>query len=471
MSSRFSLGYNSIRGTRDVCSQITVRARSLLAVFLLHMSLFFLNLDAPLRQPLLIVPYSSHAAGGRACTPAAEDAIPFTIRLRPSHLTRQKSYGQIKTTPSGHRLWAFRNVALSDTHDDQERFVHLYPDPRYEAPQGFEQQGEMSVNGFAFSGYAGAFNTAFFDAEEDGVFVDTGLNNSSVNPCTAPEDAVFLVIDTVSNGALGHWMSESALFLYLWEDLNLMHPGIRLILSQEKNFKHLFLPAFDIPLDRVLFTDKIPSNRSNLVYFPPLFLVNNPWLDLGLGARSYASMMGRIRKYAGLDPLCGGAEERANKLRLLLLPRGKKENFKWNDREIRHEKETIQHYNETPFHVVYYTDDVKDIREQVRLVASADIIVTHEGSAMYLNGAFARNSSLVVLGALGDQHKDVHALRALWAYMEAFNSIARVDSWLNLWDVTAMIDERLARPRWEKKDCHLPEFFRPLPGGEVGSSW
>jgi len=52
----------------------------------------------------------------------------------------------------------------------------------------------------------------------------------------------------------------------------------------------------------------------------------------------------------------------------------------------------------------FFTDTVKNIVDQVELVRRAKIIILNEASNMTINGFFAENSDIIVLGGLGGGH-------------------------------------------------------------------
>ena len=400
-----------------------------------------------------------------ACPRAPPGAQPYTLRLRPAHFARPRSYGNVFTR-SGHRLWAFRNVAGTDQEDFHDRFVHVLPPGDRRPPAGFGAQGALGERHNAYLGAGGAFATAFFDAEEDGDWVDTGLDTARVACAVAP-DAVFLVLDTAQDTAFGHWVGESAVFLYLWADLSAQHPGIRLVLRSARTFKALLAAAWGLRPAQLLVARALPHNASNLVYFAPLFLLNSALLDLGLGARAFAAHMQRVRSHAGLGGLCGNWGG-AGAARLLLMPRGSRENFFWNDRAVPHEREVMAHFNGTRGAQWLFTDEVRDIGEQARAVAGARVIVTHYGSALFFNGAIARNATLVVLGSLGEQHKDVHGFRAMWRYINLYNRVVVVEPWLNAWDIIPLVEKYAAEEPPLLRACEEDPYFAPLPGGERG---
>jgi len=280
--------------------------------------------------PTRLRPRTALAHYGAACARAAPAADAYRVRIRPAHLVRPRSYGNV-ALPSGARLWAFRNVASSAQDDYEDRFVDVRPPVGRRAPWGFGAQGAICANGLAISGYASAFATAFFDAEEDGEWLDAGLDTAR-DACAVARDAVFLVADTRQDTAFGHWLGESAAFLHLWAELVALHPGLRLVVRNARRFKTLVAAAYGIAPAQVLAASALPANASNLVYFPPLYLHNNAFLDLGMGARAFADLMRTIRRHAGLGE-CGGAEGAAGP-RLLIMPRGSRENFLWNDRAV-----------------------------------------------------------------------------------------------------------------------------------------
>ena len=75
----------------------------------------------------------------------------------------------------------------------------------------------------------------------------------------------------------------------------------------------------------------------------------------------------------------------------LIMPRQSKENFKPNDRTINMD------YN-WPNAVILNTDTVTNLINQIELIIKSKNIVLTYGSPFFVNGLFAKNSNIIVLG-------------------------------------------------------------------------
>lgn len=238
---------------------------------------------------------------------------------------------------------------------------------------------------------------------------------------------VYFFIDTNMEGALAHWLGESGAFLPLWEGLRAQFPALKLMLPPApKSFKWETLALYGIGAEHVIFGPPFPHPCSNLVLFPPLILYNQWDTDLAMVRRVWGTQAEFFRRASGLGRCAPG---RRAAPRLLLMPRGSKENFAQNEASQagarRNESEEGVLWARAQAELgasVFSTDAAPDLPTQVRAVDGASCIVLIYGSAMFFNEALARNATVIALGDLG-HHDIMNTFRAIHDYAQAFNRV------------------------------------------------
>ena len=236
---------------------------------------------------------------------------------------------------------------------------------------------------------------------------------------------VYFFIDTNMEGALAHWLGESGAFLPLWENLRAQFPALKLMLPPyPKSFKWETLALYGIGAEHVVFGPPFPHPCSNLVLFPPLILYNQWDTDLAMVRRVWGTQAEFFRRASGLGRCAPG---RRAAPRLLLMPRGSKENFALNDkiaaRRNESEEEVLWARAQAELGAsVFSTDAAPDLPTQVRAVDGASCIVLIYGSAMFFNEALARNATVIALGDLG-HHDIMNTFRAIHDYAQTFNRV------------------------------------------------
>ncbi len=247
---------------------------------------------------------------------------------------------------------------------------------------------------------------------------------SADDPALA-DAAAFFVIDTCYEQALIHWAAESAVFLLsYWSDLSAMHPGkLRLVLLSRRRFKEQIALSLGISASDIIWggLPRKAALPSSITYFPPLLSLNDMAPDVELWLRLWAEFCELLRASAGLSSkppwLPAG---------LLVLPRGKLENFAPNDRVVESLDwiaSAIAGRRGGGGAAVLFTDSAK-LALQVQTVCAHRVLVLHYGSAFFFNGGFARNASVFavkevdIVGQLG-----YPGMRMMFDYVRRYNRV------------------------------------------------
>ena len=231
-----------------------------------------------------------------------------------------------------------------------------------------------------------------------------------------PATPVYFFIDTLMDEALSHWLGESAVWLPLWARIRAQFPHAKLMLKPHpKSYKWEALDLYGIPRSDVVYGPPFPHPCSNLVLFPPLILYNQWDTDLAMVASVWAAQTELFRRRSGLGPRCSAPTRPVP--RLLLMPRGHKENYAANDgiAARRNESEEALLWARAQAElggVLFLTDTAPDLQTQIAAVDAASVVVVVYGSALFFNEAIARNATVIALGDLG-HHDIMNTFRAI----------------------------------------------------------
>lgn len=232
----------------------------------------------------------------------------------------------------------------------------------------------------------------------DGWKIDTAPDSSSNT------EAVYLIIDTKYNMAFAHWVFESAIYLELYHTLQKRHPHIKIVMDVDLSYKHLFYKYFNIDKDAILhhvydyrnadvnIVIHTLDNSNNICYFPkPITSFNDRTIT-----DEYKSHIMAFWSTFHKAPV-------EKTIDILLLPRQAKENYKGNDRitdtsNIEKRLATI-----TNNYRVLHTDNNTELLLQIELVQKAKVIIVTDGSPYSVNGFFAKDSKIILLGDITQQ--------------------------------------------------------------------
>lgn len=194
------------------------------------------------------------------------------------------------------------------------------------------------------------------------------------------EPQYYLIIETSSNEAFAHWIFECAIYLPLFHLLKMKFPNLQLHIQNNRTFKTLFCDYFKISE----ISNELKSN--NICFFPlPISSLNHKTIS-----EEFKNHVNEFSKYFNKI-----IHEKS--IEILFMPRGSKENYHGNPRQ--HDTSDIENIFKTKKNVfILYTDNVNDIKNQIEIVNKSKMIFVPDGSAYLVNGMFAKNSVIKVLG-------------------------------------------------------------------------
>jgi hypothetical protein len=348
------------------------------------------RLNASYVGPALVPsPRERCGPGGGGATPGSRawlgGVVNVTIEVPRANSLRGTSYGNAVTCGNGIRLHAFRAVVSETVAEvSQYRTVVL---ARESAPPN-----SVDITGYTDADAAVTTSTAFF------------------------------VVDTFLHDAFIHWAAESAVFFAYWRDLSIMHPGkLKVVFSGFKRYKREIIRMWGIADSDVIWggLPREAASPDSITYFPPLLSLNDMEADIPLWRTLWAEFCERLRASAGLlnEPPWMPAKG------LLLLPRGKLENYKANDRKVEALDwiaTEITSGRAGARTTVLYTDST-DLRTQVQSVSGNNTIILNYGSSLFFNGGLARNATIFAIDDLGQL--GYPGMMMLFDYVRRYNTI------------------------------------------------
>jgi hypothetical protein len=203
----------------------------------------------------------------------------------------------------------------------------------------------------------------------------------------------YFYIDGKSDEPFGHWVFESGIFLPLFFLLKKQYPSLRILSLNPKKYKDIFYKGFGIDNTEIVST--IEANNT------VIFTQWNSLADHNVTRRNeYRTFLDSFYKSL-IYPL-----EKVNKtIDILYLPRGVQENYKSNDRIIPAQETLLDKIQSLfPSTVIYNSDTTNNIREQIHIIRSSKIILLDYGSSLLVNGFFAEDSYIFVIGDFGHVH-------------------------------------------------------------------
>ena len=193
----------------------------------------------------------------------------------------------------------------------------------------------------------------------------------------------YLIIDTLFNDAFLHWVVESAIFLPSFKKLKENYPNIKIHIKIKRKYKDLFIKFFNIDENDIVYN--IEKNNISFFPIPNTSLNNNSISDLYI---NYFNNFYKYIQYTKLD----------NKIydKILILPRGNKENYKGNDRTYNID-DIINNLIDKSF-ILIADNDINNLNNQIEIINKYKNIILTDGSPFFVNGLFANNSNIIVLG-------------------------------------------------------------------------
>jgi hypothetical protein len=195
----------------------------------------------------------------------------------------------------------------------------------------------------------------------------------------------YYYIDGIYDEAFSHWTYESGIYLHVFNKLKEKYPAIKVLSFRNKGFKTIQYEAYGIS----------PVNTIESIKNKVIFIKNCSQAD-HTECKLYLTHVRRWYNYLmSLRPVV------EKDIDILYLPRSSTENYR-EISEIKYiQNSLINIFNEYNGAIIYYTDKTRNIADQIELIGRAKILVVNEGGNVLVNGYFAKNSHIIVIGGNG----------------------------------------------------------------------
>jgi hypothetical protein len=197
---------------------------------------------------------------------------------------------------------------------------------------------------------------------------------------------IFYIFDCPGEDAFAHWIFESFLFYTLFMKIRDIYPNVKIVAPSSKQYiKNMF--------DFLKIDNEIVKNINsfnNICFFSQVVSLNNMTRDYGEMYSIYLSNM--IHDFEKMI----SQNTEAEKNRIVLLPRNKKDNYVSNDRVI-YGIEDIEENILKIGGLVLNTYELGDIGAQLSIISESEIIILDYGSSYFFNSMFVKNKKIIVL--------------------------------------------------------------------------
>jgi hypothetical protein len=212
-------------------------------------------------------------------------------------------------------------------------------------------------------------------------------NKLYITKCPLHRPPLF-VIDVGMIPAFGHWVFESAIYIPIYLRLKRIYPDMKLMVGEHKTYKSIFARYYGVHSDDILYS--IPPGS--------LCTIPSPITSL-----THGHICERHRRLIqGISVL----NDSKHKYEYTLFPR-QTENYPGNNTSISYVP-IIDYIDRVGItYSVYNTSTVMDFSEQLSKIQSSRVIIIPDGSSFLVNGFYASNSTMYVVGRLCSEEQSM----------------------------------------------------------------
>jgi hypothetical protein len=233
------------------------------------------------------------------------------------------------------------------------------------------------------------------------------------NLTTGPHE-IYLLIDTPNHSSFGHFIFESSIYIHIYAKLKKIFDGIKILTVAPMKYKLLILNYFGVHANEIV----TKFNSNNNVCFMPFFAHSS--LNSNDGTEGFR------RSLVTLYPIYNNYKYMnvTKDIDVMILPRHSAENNPSTERII-DTMDIENHLRKLPKCVVFDTSHVDTLNIQIEKIRRTDILIVPDGSSMLVNGFFAKNSIIIVLGfgTIKQANSDTPKLKYVQKYIASNNIV------------------------------------------------
>lgn len=197
----------------------------------------------------------------------------------------------------------------------------------------------------------------------------------------------YFLIDTPNHNSFGHFLFESSIYINMYKKLKKLFDGIKVLLVSTTKYKLLILKHFGISENDIVST----FSTNNNVCFIPQFK------QCSLNSNEYTDEFNRVLSI--IHPIYNNYKyfQTKKNIDIMIMPRHKVENNPPTDRII-DTSDIENHLSKLPNCNVFDTSSIDILEDQINKIKQTEILIIPDGSSLLVNGFFANNSIIIVLG-------------------------------------------------------------------------
>lgn len=198
----------------------------------------------------------------------------------------------------------------------------------------------------------------------------------------------YYYIDGIYDMAFSHWIFESGIYLNIFNKLQEKYPSIKLLSFKTKKFKSIVYKTYNILPSYI--ANHIESDKNMIIFIKYGSLADHTNCE---------QFLTHVRKWHNY--LIESRPVIIKDIDVLYLPRSYNENYREISEISSIQQQLIPAMNQYPNTTILYTDHINNISDQVEMIRRAKIIILNEGSNFLVNGFFAEDSRIIILGGDG----------------------------------------------------------------------
>lgn len=239
--------------------------------------------------------------------------------------------------------------------------------------------------------YYAVKNVTNYNYHEFSSYIINTTENTDT-PDTDRNTQYYLILDTTFSDALFHWIAECIVFFPLFTILKNIYPNLKIIFKTPKNYHTIIGKFFHIMEEDISYSI---GTYNNICFFPnPITALN---MDNSI-SDEYIMYANKMIEYFNTEKTIEKTIE------TLILPRQINSNSNSNQQSGQRNSNCIDIINNIENIEILDTDKITDFKEQIKKIKKAKTIIVTDGSPYLLNGLFAYNSKIIVLGDMVKGH-------------------------------------------------------------------
>lgn len=225
---------------------------------------------------------------------------------------------------------------------------------------------------------------------------------------------MYFIIDTPNHNSFGHFFFESSIYIHLYKELKKVFVDLKILTVSQCNYKNIILKYFGVDDTEIATTF---GTNNNICYVPVYHQCSlNSNSHMNLFDRSLSIIYPIYNNYKSLNI--------QKNIDVMIMPRHRVENNPHTDRTI-DTSDIETKLNSMQNCCVYETSTNTLFERQITKIKQTKILIVPDGSSLLVNGFFAKNSVIVVLGygTINQANIDTPKIKLIHKYIAQNNVV------------------------------------------------